>query len=41
MADDDDGGGGFGGILIFVAIFAVINIILYLTTGWVLIPIKK
>jgi hypothetical protein len=43
MADDsDDGeGGGWGGILVFIGIFVVGNIILYLTTGWVIIPIKK
>lgn len=42
MSDDDDsGGGGVLGIVIFLAIFAVINLALYFTTGWVIIPIKK
>jgi hypothetical protein len=39
MADDDEGGSGWG-ILIFIAIFGVGNLILYLTTGMFLIPLK-
>ncbi len=42
MSDDDNGPSkGFIGVLIFIAIFVVINIVLYFTTGWVIIPIKK
>lgn len=40
MADDDEGGSGIWGILIFIAIFGVGNLILYLTTGMFLIPLK-
>lgn len=40
MADDDEGGGGFIGILIFIAIFGIGNLILYLTTGIFIIPLK-
>lgn len=40
MADDDEGGSGIVGILIFVAIFGVGNLILYLTTGFFIIPLK-
>ncbi len=39
MADDDEGS-GIWGILIFIAIFGVGNLILYLTTGVFLIPLK-
>jgi hypothetical protein len=39
MADDDEGS-GFMGILIFILIFGVGNVILYLTTGFVFIPLK-
>jgi hypothetical protein len=37
---DDDGGSGMGW-LIFLLIFGVGNVILYMTTGWLLIPIRK
>lgn len=40
MADDDESGSGIWGILIFIAIFGVGNLILYLTTGVFLIPLK-
>jgi heme/copper-type cytochrome/quinol oxidase subunit 4 len=39
MSDDEEG--GLGIYLILFGIFVVINIVLYLTTGWVIIPIKK
>ena len=39
MSDDGDGS-GLKGILIFILIFGVGNVILYLTTGFVLIPFK-
>lgn len=39
MADDDEGS-GIMGIIIFVAIFGVGNLILYLTTGMFIIPMK-
>ncbi|MFN0019968.1 MAG: hypothetical protein ACKVP0_17050 [Pirellulaceae bacterium] len=39
MSDDEGGwGGGVGGWLIFILIFGVGNVILYYTTGIVLIP---
>ena len=37
---DDDGGSGWKGLLIFILIFGVGNVILYLTTGFLIIPIK-
>jgi hypothetical protein len=40
VADDNEGGSGVIGILIFILVFGLINLILYLTTGWVLIPKK-
>ena len=39
MSDDDEGG-GIMGWLIFLAIFGVGNVVLYYTTGIVLIPRK-
>lgn len=39
MSDDGDGS-GLKGLIIFVLIFGVGNVILYLTTGFVLIPLK-
>ena len=39
MSDDGDGS-GLKGIIIFVLIFGLGNLILYLTTGLVLIPFK-
>ena len=36
MSDND--GGGIWGWVIFLLIFGVGNVILYYTTGWVLIP---
>jgi hypothetical protein len=39
MSDDGDGS-SLKGILIFILIFGVGNVILYLTTGFVLIPFK-
>ena len=39
MSDDGDGS-GLKGILVFILIFGVGNVILYLTTGFVLIPLK-
>lgn len=39
MADDDDSS-GIWGILIFIAIFGIGNVVLYLTTGFVIIPMK-
>ena len=42
MSDDEEGGGGgIGGIVIFVLIFGVGNFILYQTTGFFLIPIRR
>ena len=40
MGDDDEGGGwgGIAGWVIFLLIFGVGNVILYYTTGIVLIP---
>lgn len=38
---DDEGGGGIGGIIIFILIFGVGNLILYSTTGFYLIPIPR
>ena len=40
MSDDDDGGflGGAGKWIIFLLIFGVGNVILYYTTGFVIIP---
>ncbi|MDB5306506.1 MAG: hypothetical protein JWO38_708 [Gemmataceae bacterium] len=41
MSDENNGGSsGIMGILGFLLIFGVINLILYLTTGFVLIPKK-
>ena len=39
MADDNEGS-GIMGIVIFLAIFGVGNVILYLTTGIFIIPMK-
>ena len=39
MADDGNGG-SIKGIVIFILIFGVGNLILYLTTGIFLIPLK-
>ena len=38
---NDEGGNGWVGILIFVLIFGVGNVILYITTGIVIIPIRR
>lgn len=38
MSDDDGGGMGW---LIFILIFGVGNVILYYTTGIVIIPIRR
>lgn len=38
MSDDE---GGMGGIIIFILIFGVGNLILYYTTGIILIPIRR
>lgn len=38
---DDDEGGGLMGWVIFILIFGVGNLILYSTTGIVLIPIRR
>lgn len=40
MADDDERSSGLVGFLGFILVFGVINVILYLTTGFVLIPLK-
>jgi hypothetical protein len=40
MADDEGGGWNIGGIVIFLLIFGLGNVILYYTTGIVLIPLK-
>lgn len=40
MADDDENKSGLAGIIWFVLIFGVFNLILYLTTGIFLIPLK-
>jgi hypothetical protein len=40
MADDNENSSGIAGILGFILVFGVINVILYLTTGFVLIPLK-
>ena len=37
---DENNGSGAKGIVIFIAIFGVLNLILYLTTGVFLIPKK-
>jgi len=39
MSDDGDGS-GWKGLLIFILIFGLGNVILYLTTGFLIIPIK-
>jgi hypothetical protein len=39
MSDDGDGS-GWKGLLIFILIFGLGNVILYFTTGFVLIPFK-
>ncbi len=39
MSDDGEGG-SLKGILIFILIFGLGNVILYFTTGFVLIPFK-
>ncbi len=39
MSDDNDS--GIGGWVIFILIFGVGNVILYYTTGIVLIPIRR
>ncbi len=39
MSDDDDS--GLRGWIIFIAIFGLGNVILYYTTGIVLIPIRR
>jgi len=38
MGDDEGSGMGW---LIFLLIFGVGNVILYMTTGWLIIPIRK
>ena len=38
---DDEGGGHALGWLIFILIFGVGNVILYYTTGWLIIPIRR
>ena len=40
MSDEGDGSGSLKGLLIFVLIFGLGNVILYFTTGFVLIPLK-
>ena len=41
MSDDNEGGSsGIKGILGFILVFGVLNVILYFTTGFVLIPLK-
>jgi hypothetical protein len=40
MGDDDEGSGVMGWV-IFLLIFGVGNVILYFTTGIVLIPIRR
>ena len=40
MSDDDEGGGLMGWV-IFILIFGVGNFILYKTTGWFIIPIRR
>ena len=37
----DEEGGGAKGIIIFLLIFGVGNYILYMTTGFFIIPIRK
>ena len=37
----DEEGGGLMGIIIFILIFGVGNIILYNTTGWIILPIPR
>jgi multidrug efflux pump subunit AcrA (membrane-fusion protein) len=37
-AESDDEGSSFSGWIVFFLIFGVGNVILYLTTGWILIP---
>lgn len=39
--DDGDGGGSMKGLIIFILIFGVGNLILYKTTGIFLIPIPR
>ncbi|MFO0936188.1 MAG: hypothetical protein U0798_06705 [Gemmataceae bacterium] len=38
--EEGSGGNGLTGLIIFVLIFGVGNVILYFTTGRVLIPLK-
>ena len=38
---DEEGGGGMMGIIIFILLFGVGNLVLYLTTGIFLIPIPR
>ena len=40
MANNDEGG-GLGGLIIFILIFGVGNLILYSTTGIFIIPIPR
>lgn len=41
MADDENEGSGIMGWVIFLAIFGLGNLILYATTGIVIIPIPR
>ena len=41
MEDEEGGGNAWIGWLIFILIFGAGNVILYMTTGIVLIPIRR
>lgn len=41
MADQEEEGSGVMGWIIFLLIFGVGNVILYLTTGILIIPIRR
>jgi hypothetical protein len=40
MSEDNGGNSNARGIIVFILIFGVFNLILYLTTGIFLIPLK-
>jgi hypothetical protein len=41
MSEDPNQGGGIGGLITFILIFGVGNLILYNTTGMLLLPIPR
>lgn len=40
MSEDNEGGSNARGIIGFILVFGVFNLILYLTTGFFIIPLK-